>query len=229
MASSTLLVLSLRSPFFPIPMASSHRRDRLRATPVAAAAPCVSIRSDLAPVTVPAFWIVAADPDRRADPAHTGIISDLNRYRHHGGNSPEEQRPLHHSGRRGAKHVPLHHRGGQAGPAIAGRRAADAAHILEKVHRHCDGGSAPRVGEVFSHWTGVGTAGREACPLSARRHAGRGESFPSRSFSASAAALQRRSRPSWRRLLWYPPVYIYGRGAFNSPENILVGPLSMSL
>ena len=74
MASSTLLVLSLRSPFFPIPMASSHRRDRLRATPVAAAAPCVSIRSDLAPVTVPAFWIVAADPDRRADPAHTGII-----------------------------------------------------------------------------------------------------------------------------------------------------------
>src|ERR1017187_2784293 len=167
MASSTLLVLSLRSPFFPIPMASSHRRDRLRVTPVAAAAPYVYISSDLAPVTVPAFWIVAADPDRRADPAHTGIISDLNRYRRHGGNSPEEQRPLHHSGRRGAKHVPLHHRGGQAGPAIAGRRAADAAHILEKVHHHCDGGDRKSVGEILAHRTGVGTAAREARPLSA--------------------------------------------------------------
>src|ERR1035438_7138457 len=113
MASSTLLVLSLRSPFFPIPMASSHRRDRLRATPVAAAAPCVSIRSDLAPVTVPAFWIVAADPERNADAAPTGNISDLNRVRHPCRNSPGEQPPPPQSGPRRSKPLTLPHRGGQ--------------------------------------------------------------------------------------------------------------------
>jgi len=176
MASSTLLVL-FASPFFLFRW-QAPSEGPLKSAPVAAARlvcpSAVTWRGDRA-----AFWIVAADPDRRADPAHTGIISDLNSI-----DIMAEIAPKNNA------HCTIPDDEEQSTYRfiiVAAKRARQlqggARPMLPTSSKKFtiigDGGSAPRVGEVFSHWTGVGTAGREACPLSARRHAGRGESFPS--------------------------------------------------